>query len=178
MSSSNPNYVPAHHVIPGISDHDAILFEVDLSPKYTPKPPQKMYQFHKADYDGLRSQMSSFSNQYLASDPGKNSMEDNWHKISKTIHEKVDKYIPHRLSKAKRHLQWVSPHVKRLMNKRDRAHKKARRTGKPKDPIAYKRLRNATVKRVGQTYDRNLAELMGSINPAPAHAQFFYCQWR
>ena len=165
--SSNPNYVQAHHVIPGISDHDAILFEVDLSPKYTPKPPRKVYQFHKADYDGLRSQMSFFSKQYLASDPGENSVEENWHKISKTIHEAMDKYIPHKQSKAKRHLPWVSPPVKRLMNKRDRAHKKARRTGKPKDLIAYKRLRNATVKRVLETHNRYLAEVMGSINPDP-----------
>ena len=67
--SSNPNTVQAHHVTPGISDHDAILFEVDLSPKYTPKPPRKVYQFHKADYDGLRFHLSSFSNQYLTSDP-------------------------------------------------------------------------------------------------------------
>ena len=118
--------------IPGISDHDAILFEVDLSPKYIPKPARKMYQFHKADYDGLRSQMSFFSNQYLASDLGENSVKANWHKITKTIHEAMDKYTLHRLSKAKRHLPWVSPPVKRLMNKRDRAHKKTRRTGKPK----------------------------------------------
>ena len=146
--SSNPNTVQAHHVTPGISDHDAILFEVDLSPKYTPKPPRKVYQFHKADYDGLRFHLPSFSNQYLTSDPGKRSVEENWHKISETIHEAMDKYIPHRMSKAKRHLPWVSASVKRMMNRRDRAHKKARRTGKPKDQVAYKRLHNATVNRV------------------------------
>ena len=109
----------------------------------------------------------SFSKQYLASDPGENSVEENWHKISKTIHEAMDKYIPHKQSKAKRHLPWVSPPVKRLMNKRDRAHKKAKRTGKPKDLIAYKRLRNTSVKRVRETHNRYLAEVMGSINPAP-----------
>ena len=111
--------------------------------------------------------MSFFSKQYLASDPGENSVEENWHKISKTIHEAMDKYIPHKQSKAKRHLPWVSPPVKRLMNKRDRAHKKAKRTGKPKDLIACKRLRNTTLKRVRETHNRYLAEVMGSINPAP-----------
>ena len=79
----------------------------------------------------------------------------------------MDKYIPHRMSKAKRHLPWVSASVKRMMNRRDRAHKKARRTGKPKDQVAYKRLRNATVNRVRETHDRYLAEVMGGINPTP-----------
>ena len=124
--SSNPNTVHAHTVTPGITGHDAILFEVDLSPKYKPKPPRKVYRFHKADYDGLRSHLSSFSNQYLASDPGKNSVKDNWYKISKSIREAMDKYIPYRMLKAKRHLPWVSPPDKHMMNKRDRAHKKAK----------------------------------------------------
>ena len=125
------------------------------------------HERNKADYDGLRFHLSSFSNQYLTSDPGKRSVEENWHKISETIHEAMDKYIPHRMSKAKRHLPWVSASVKRIMNRRDRAHKKARRTGKPKDQVAYKRLRNATVNRVRETHDRYLAEVMGGINPTP-----------
>ena len=141
--SSNPNTVQAHHVTPGISDHDAIIFEVDLL----------------RTYDGLRS------HQYLTSDPGKRSVEENWHKISETIHEAMDKYIPHRMSKAKRHLPWVSASVKRMMNRREGAHKKARRTGKPKDQVAYKRLRNATVNRVRETHDRYLAEVMGVSTP-------------
>ena len=122
MFSSNPSTVHTHNVTPAISDYDAILFEVDLSPQNTPKPPRKVYQFHKAENDGL----PSFSNQYLASDPGKNSVKDNWYKISKSIREAMDKYIPHRMLKAKRHLPWVSPPDKHMMNKRDRAHKKAK----------------------------------------------------
>ena len=76
----------------------------------------KMKPLH-THYDGLRFHLSSFSNQYLTSDPGKRSVEENWHKISETIHEAMDKYIPHRMSKAKRHLPWVSASVKRMMNR-------------------------------------------------------------
>ena len=48
------------HVVPGISDHDAVLLEVNMSPRCPPKPPRKILQYHKADFDGLRSHLFSF----------------------------------------------------------------------------------------------------------------------
>ena len=35
--SSHPTVIQACHVVPGISDHDAVLFEVNMSPKCPPK---------------------------------------------------------------------------------------------------------------------------------------------
>ena len=56
--ASYPTVIQACHVLPGTSDHDAVLFEVNVSPRCPPKPPQKILQYHKADFDGLRSHLS------------------------------------------------------------------------------------------------------------------------
>lgn len=45
---SHPNTIQACHMTAGMSDHDAVLFKVDMSPKYTPKQPHKIYQSTKA----------------------------------------------------------------------------------------------------------------------------------
>ena len=50
--ASHPTVIQACHVVPSISDHDTVLFEV----KCPPKPPPKILQYHKADFDGLGSQ--------------------------------------------------------------------------------------------------------------------------
>ena len=50
----------------GISDHDAVLFEVNMSPRCPPKPPRKILQYHKADFDGLRSHLSSIVLHYVS----------------------------------------------------------------------------------------------------------------
>ena len=57
------------------------------------------------------------------------------------------------MSKGKRHLPWVNSSVKRLMNKRNRAYKKACHSGKAVHPTKYKRLRNITTKRLRVTHD-------------------------
>ena len=67
--SSRPETIQACHVTSGMSDHETVLFEVDVSPKYTPKRPHKIYQFHKGDFPSLRSSLSDFASAYLASNP-------------------------------------------------------------------------------------------------------------
>ena len=104
--------------MPGIRDHDAILFEVNMSPKCPPKPPRKILQYHKADFDGLRSHLSSFANAYLDSDPVNRPVDKNWNIIAEGIKEAIDNYIPHNMSKAKHHLPWASPAIKCMMKKR------------------------------------------------------------
>ena len=164
--ASHPTVIQVCHVVPGISDHDAVLFEVNMSPKCPPKPPRDLLQFHKADFDGLRSHLSSFATTYLDSNPVNRSVDENWNIIAEGIKEAIDNYIPHKISKAKRHLPWVSPAIKRMINKRDRAYKRARRTGKPEHRKAYKQLRNATLKRIRDTHEKYLNEIMGGLQPA------------
>ena len=165
--STNRNFIQACHVVPGINDHDAILFEIDVRPKFTVKPPRKVLQHHKGDYDGIRSNMASFANSYLTSSPENRTVDENWTIISDAIKSAVHRFIPSKTAKGKRHLPWISPAIKRLMNRRDRAYNKARRTGKTQHLSAYKRLRNNTTKRIRETHSRYLDEVMRGIDPNP-----------
>lgn len=109
--ASHPTVIQACHVVHGISDHDAVLFEINMSPKCPLKPPRKILQYHKGDFDGLRSHLSSFATTYLESDPVNRSVVENWNIIAEGIKEAIDNYIPHKMSKAKHHLPWVSPAI-------------------------------------------------------------------
>ena len=66
-----------------------------MSCPVAPKPPRKRVQYHKAEFDGLRSHVSSFANTYLDSDPVNRSIDKNWNIIVEGIKEAIDNYIPH-----------------------------------------------------------------------------------
>ena len=102
--STNSSLIQACHTTHGISDHDAILFEVDVTPKPATKPPRKVFQFHKGNYDGLCTRMASFADEYLGSCPGNRSVDENWARISDTIKTAIDQFIPSKMTKAKRHV--------------------------------------------------------------------------
>lgn len=52
------------------------------------------------------------------------------------------------------------------MNKRDRTYKRAKRTDKPEHRKAYKWLRNTTLKRIRDTHEKYVNEIMGGLQPA------------
>jgi len=103
--SSNPGIIQACHVTCGISDHDATIFEIDISQNFKPNPPpRKIYQFHKADFVGLKASLTTLSFDYLSTHPECNTVDDNGCYISQKILEATDNFIPHGMSKGKRHL--------------------------------------------------------------------------
>ena len=148
-----------------VAGSSAALFEIDISPNFSPKPPRKFYQFHKGEYTGLKASLSTLAAEYSATRPESNTADENWSFISTKVLESIDKFIQQKMSKGKRHLPWVSNTVKRLMNKRDRPYKKARRSGKALHLIKYKRLCNTTTKRLRDAHDKNLNEVMGVSTP-------------
>ena len=103
---------------------------------------------------------------YLKSDHVNRSVDDNWNIIEESIKEAIDNYIPQKMSKTKCHLPWVSPAIKRLMNKHDPAYKSAKCTGKPEHRKAYKQLRNSTLKHIRDMHEKYVNEIVGGPQPA------------
>lgn len=121
---------PSMSLRPGHQWPCAILLEADEAPKSAPKPPWRVYQFHKRNFEGFRARMSSFSDWCLHSHPEDRSVEQNLSNISASIKEAITKFIPSKMTKQKRHLSWIGPAINRLINKRDRAYKRTWRPGK------------------------------------------------
>ena len=92
-------------------------------------------------------------------------MDETWSYIPQKILEATDNFVPHKMSKGKRHLPWVSSSVKRLMIKHNRAYKKACRGGKAVHLTKYKRLRNITTKRLRVAHDKYLNDVMDGLTP-------------
>ena len=92
-------------------------------------------------------------------------MDENWSYISQKIPEATDHFIPHKMSKGKRHLPWVSSSVKRFMIKRNRAYEEACRSGKAVHLTKYKRRRNITTKRLRVAHDKYLNDVMAGLTP-------------
>ena len=65
-------------VVPGISDHLVVLFDVCMKPKFQKKPQRKIYMFDKADKEALQADVADFVNNFLQSNPENQSCDTNW----------------------------------------------------------------------------------------------------
>ena len=117
---SSPNLIENIQAVPGLSDHLAIIFDVNLKPHMPMKPSRKVYQFHKADKISLKMKAKAFLDKFIKSDPTKNDIFTNWCTIKSILGNLLDDYVPYRTTKSGHNLTWITNDVKRSMRKRDR----------------------------------------------------------
>ena len=108
-----------------MSDHLAILFHLNVKDSRSFKPPHKIFDYKRADFDDLRKSMSDSAETFFASAPQNFAVEDNWPLFKTTLTKGMVNYIPQRYSYMKYKLPWITLEIKRQMSKKDRLHKKA-----------------------------------------------------
>ena len=63
---NKPSLVKACISIPGISEHSIVLADCDLKVTINKKPPRKVYQWSKADWQLIKEQTVIFAKQFMA----------------------------------------------------------------------------------------------------------------
>ena len=161
LFSSYPN-ISDVHTIPGMSDHLAILFHINVKASRSFKPPNKIFDYKRADFDGLRESMSDSAENVLASAPQNFAVEDNWSLFKTTLTKAMVNYIPQRFSSMKYKLPWKHPEMKRQMREKDRLHKKALRYQNPDHWVAFKKQRNLVSRIVKESRSDYLNNVIGA----------------
>ncbi|KAL8606287.1 hypothetical protein ACOMHN_024183 [Nucella lapillus] len=109
------------------------LYDTALAPHRSRPPRRKIFLWKKADVEGMRQDVKEFANTYQYPDPSTpNALEQMWSDIKQMLSETVEKRVPSKTSAA-RHNPWITTSIRRAIRRKQRAHKKARMTGKKKD---------------------------------------------
>ena len=76
--SSHPDMISNVDVVPGMSDHEIIVFDINLHSCILPKQiTHSVYLYHKGDLDSVRQDMSSFKDFFMSLNPLHKSVENN-----------------------------------------------------------------------------------------------------
>jgi hypothetical protein len=82
-----------------MSDHLAVLFNIDVAATRSFKPPHKVFIYYKkADFTKLNEFMSHASENVFLSSPQHNSVSENWFKFKLTLTKGIQDYVPHKKS--------------------------------------------------------------------------------
>ncbi|KAI8516782.1 hypothetical protein Bbelb_053630 [Branchiostoma belcheri] len=110
---NNPNIIEKTTVVPGISDHDMVLVDVNLAPKQNRKPKRKVYIRTKADEPAIKKDLTESlrrhcrKKQRLYNKAKKTGQEEDWNKykrvksgVQKCIRQAHSKYVADILGEA------------------------------------------------------------------------------
>ena len=130
-------------IIPGMFDHEAVVFCVDMESKTTyNKIEQKATLYHTANLESIKGDLSSFQTSFLESDPYSRSVEQNWCDHKNAITVTVSKNVPHKtIHSHTTSLPWINKEIKRNMRKHKRLYIRTRKRNSSEDWNVYQKVK-------------------------------------
>ena len=83
LITNKPGLIKSSHSVPGISDHCAVVTELDIDPPYRRTKPR---QFKKANWEAIRQQIRSCWTSFSESSPSR-SVNENWLKLKSILNQ-------------------------------------------------------------------------------------------
>lgn len=128
--SNNKNIVRDVQVVPGISDHDIVLFTVNTTCKKRKNVKRKIYFRKKADSDRIKEELKKLANDINLNNESK-TVDEKWNEFEFGVHRIMDALIPHKMSSSRYNLPWFNRSLRRQSRAKQRLYNKAKRSGNP-----------------------------------------------
>ncbi|XP_072039335.1 uncharacterized protein [Amphiura filiformis] len=168
ICTNNPNVVSNIRTKPGVSDHDIVLFDLNLKPKRMSKPPRKIYNFKKAATQSIKEALEANSRDFFLNEPMNKSVNENWTTFKNYVLNTTEKYVPHHFSKGKQSHPWIDHSIVKQMRKRDKLYSAAKKTKSKRLWASYKKQRNNVTATLRQSYTHYMEEVLGpSLETSP-----------
>jgi hypothetical protein len=146
-------------VEPGVSDHHAVLVEVQLNSRRKKLPPRKVYLRNKADISGIKKYLEDFQDSYFSN---KSSIQNDWDKIEGAIKNTMDKNVPQKQTSNRQNLPWFTTKHRRMIRKKKKAYNIAKSTGREEDWTYFKFIQKKLKKSLNQARRDFVSDKLGT----------------
>ena len=92
--SNRPSLVNRTECLPGLSGHDMVLIDSDITAKQTKPVKREIKLWKKANQDGLSTALSSFANDFIESFSIETPIEELWCNFKDNLNLFINKYVP------------------------------------------------------------------------------------
>ena len=135
--TNNESIIQNLKVIPGISDHEMVSFNINLKSKRKKIPKRTFFIRRKANVDQMKSDMLSFCDYYMNHLKG-TSVDNKWNKLEQAIKESMKANIPCKTTSSRFNLPWFNRSHRRLCRKKQKLYNNAKTSGNENDWAKYR----------------------------------------
>jgi hypothetical protein len=116
-------------VVPGISDHDIVTFDLNTYCQKKRNVKRKVYIRKKADLNGIKKALKNFAERFEREAITK-SVEERWNDLEYRLQHIMNTFIPYRTTSSRHNLPWFNRSLKRLVKTKQRLYNKAKKCEK------------------------------------------------
>jgi hypothetical protein len=161
--TNNSTLINKVQVIPGISDHQAVLVDGDLSPIVNKQPKRQIPLYKKADWNQLKDHVRDFGKHLDRTDTTV-SPNTLWQNFKIMLETGISKHIPHKCARQKDSMPWITTKIKRLIGRKNKLYARYKHSSLDKHHRAFKAIKAEVQKQLRQAY---WSYVQGLISPDP-----------
>ena len=176
--TNNNTLVNRVQVIPGISDHEAVLIESSLRPMKTKIPAREVYQYNKADFTSLKNGLKDMEKELIELKESNQPVEKIWTTFKTAFLKLMEKHIPKRTIRGnKTRKPWIDRKVKTSIRRRNKLYSRMKKTKNAADIRKYKESKRKVQKAERNSYwnyINNIIEVGDDQNGPPNKQKRFW----
>ena len=123
--TNNPSLIKSCTVVPGISDHSAVVIDSTIRPNYILSKKRKVHQFKKAQWEDLYKECDEITKEIQLKFNAGDCINSLWDIFKSKLHKAIDNYIPSKNIRMNNDLPWMNGNLRKLVRKKTKLHKKA-----------------------------------------------------
>ena len=143
LITNKPGLIKSSHSVPVISDHCAVVTELDIDPPYHRTKLRPVRQFKNANWEAIRQQIRSCWTSFSKNSPSRSVIE-NWLKLKSILNQCLDKFIPTKMTSPRENQPWLSKSLLAFIRKKTSLYSKAKRRNKADLWAKYKLCKRQT----------------------------------
>ena len=113
--SSQPHTIKYVTVIPGMSDREAVIFEVLTKLCRHNSQPRKVYLFHNADQEAIIVEANKFMESFFQENPYDRSIHKKWYLFQMSLSTIIENYVPSKVIRPHKDVPCLTHHIKQKM---------------------------------------------------------------
>ena len=155
---SNPSLVKFSVSIPGCSDHDAVVSDLDTHPRRVKEKPMKSYLFSKAKWEDISSELEPLADMIASMKRKGAHINTMWEAFKASIMSAVEKHVPSVLRKKRNDLPWIDKTIRKQLKRKKRLFKKAKKSGNWKNYRFHQKECRRKMRKAEQQYINDIIE--------------------
>ncbi|XP_071486387.1 uncharacterized protein [Diadema antillarum] len=139
LLTNNPTQVKSSYSIPGISDHAMVVTDFDMKPAIAKIPRRKIYKYSQADWEEVKKDVANISEMVIERKRQGTNVQDLWTMLRDSLLDIIEQRIPSKSSSSRQSLPWFNHKLKRMVKRKARLYRRAKKTNSWADYKAFQR---------------------------------------
>ena len=115
-----PNELHNLYIMLRMSDHNIVSADFCIKLKILKQVPREVYLYHKANWDMIYQNMIHLWNDPLFLNDETSTAEQLWTEFRDTAIHGMNQYMPHKISRKRNGLPWITPTIQRQIRKHNK----------------------------------------------------------